>query len=177
MLGLTTATERAAPFIARAHEELLGLTAGPEDCFLGLRGLRTLGIRLARHGEFALAMARWLEARPEVARVIHPALPDDPGHELWRRDFTGASGLFTVILHPVAKTALAAMLDGLALFGMGYSWGGYESLILPFDASAYRSATRWAPEGPALRLHIGLEAVEDLQADLSAGFDRLNAKR
>ena len=176
MLGLTTATERAAPFIARAHEDL-GLTAGPEDCFLGLRGLRTLGIRLARHGESALAMARWLEARPEVARVIHPALPDDPGHELWRRDFTGASGLFTVILHPVAKTALAAMLDGLALFGMGYSWGGYESLILPFDASAYRSATRWAPEGPALRLHIGLEAVEDLQADLSAGFDRLNAKR
>ncbi len=175
MLGLITANERAAPFLQRAHEDL-GLCAGPEDCFLGLRGLRTLGVRLARHNESALAMARWLAERPEVVRVLHPALPDDPGHTIWRRDFTGASGLFSIVLHPASKPALAAMLDGLALFGMGYSWGGFESLIIPFDASSYRSATKWAPEGPALRLHIGLENVEDLKTDLAAGFDRLNAQ-
>jgi cysteine-S-conjugate beta-lyase len=176
MLGLITASERAAPFIEKAHEDL-GLCAGPEDCFLGLRGLRTLGVRLARHNESALAMAHWLEARPEVARVLHPALPSHPGHALWKRDFTGSSGLFSIILHPVSKTALAAMLDGLQLFGMGYSWGGFESLIIPFDAAPYRTATKWAPEGPAARLHIGLENVEDLQADLGAGFARLRADR
>jgi cystathionine beta-lyase len=174
MLGLVTANERAAPFLSRAHEDL-GYCAGPEDCFLGLRGLRTLALRLARHGESALAMARWLQARPEVARVLHPALPDDPGHALWSRDFTGSSWLFSIILHPVSQAQLAALLDGLKLFGMGYSWGGYESLIIPFDASSYRTATSWTPEGVALRLHIGLENVEDLQADLAAGFARMNA--
>lgn len=176
MLGLITASERAAPFIEKAHEDL-GLCAGPEDCFLALRGLRTLGVRLARHNASALAMAQWLTERPEVARVLHPALPGNPGHALWKRDFTGSSGLFSIVLHPASKTALAAMLDGLQLFGMGYSWGGFESLIIPFDAASYRTATRWAPEGPALRLHIGLENVEDLQADLAAGFARLNAHR
>jgi cystathionine beta-lyase len=120
-------------------------------------------------------MARWLQARPEVARVLHPALPDDPGHRLWARDFHGASGLFSVILKPVSETAVAAMLDGVALFGMGYSWGGYESLVIPFDPTSYRTATRWAGEGPALRFHIGLEDVADLQADLAAGFARLAA--
>jgi cystathionine beta-lyase len=176
MLGLITATERAAPHIQRTHEDL-GLCAGPEDCYLALRGLRTLGIRLERHGASALALAQWLEARPEVARVLHPALPNHPGHDLWRRDFTGAAGLFSIILHPASKTAVAAMLDSLALFGMGYSWGGYESLIIPFDATSYRSATRWEPEGPALRIHAGLENVEDLQRDLAAGFARLNDAR
>jgi cysteine-S-conjugate beta-lyase len=175
LLGLITTTERAAPFIARAHEDL-GLCAGPEDCFLALRGLRTLSVRLARHNASALAMALWLEARPEVARVIHPGLPNHPGHALWQRDFSGASGLFSIVLHPASKAALAAMLDGLALFGMGYSWGGYESLIIPFDAASYRTATKWAGEGPALRLHIGLENIEDLQADLAAGFARLTVK-
>jgi cystathionine beta-lyase len=100
-------------------------------------------------------------------------LPSHPGHALWRRDFSGATGLFSIVLHPARLEALAAMLDGLALFGMGYSWGGYESLIVPFDAAPYRTATRWRPEGPALRLHIGLDAVDDLKADLAAGFDRL----
>jgi cystathionine beta-lyase len=176
MLGLITANERATPFLQRAHEDL-GLSAGPEDCFLGLRGLRTLGVRLARHSESGLAMARWLQARPEVAGVLHPALPGDPGYDLWKRDFTGSSGLFSIILHPAPKAALAVMLDHLKLFGMGYSWGGYESLIIPFDASHYRTATKWSAEGPALRLHIGLENVEDLQVDLTAGFDRLNAYR
>jgi cystathionine beta-lyase len=175
MLGLITANERAAPMIQRAHEDL-GLCAGPEDCFLGLRGLRTMAVRLERHRASALAIAEWLETRPEVARVLHPVLPSHPGHAIWRRDFTGSSGLFSVILHPAAPESLAAMLDGLALFGMGYSWGGYESLIIPFDATSYRTATRWQPEGPALRLHIGLDNVEDLKRDLAAGFARLTAK-
>jgi len=174
MLGLISANERAAPFVQRAHEDL-GLCAGPEDCFLGLRGLRTLAVRLQRHGASALELARWLEQRPEVARVLHPALPSHPGHDIWLRDFAGSTGLFSIVLHPVSQTALAAMLDGLALFGMGYSWGGFESLIIPFDAAPYRTATAWHPEGPALRLHIGLEDAEDLKADLEAGFARLNA--
>jgi cysteine-S-conjugate beta-lyase len=172
MLGAITASEKAARPVERAHDEL-GLCPGPEDVYLGLRGLRTLSVRLARHQQSGLELARWLEARPEVARVLHPALPSDPGHQLWRRDFTGASGLFAIILNPAPHAALAAMLDGLSLFGMGYSWGGFESLILPFDPSDYRTVTKWQAEGPALRLHVGLEDVEDLKADLEAGFGRL----
>jgi cystathionine beta-lyase len=107
--------------------------------------------------------------------VIYPALPTDRGHALWRRDFTGASGLFAIVLKPVARAKLAAMLDELSLFGMGYSWGGFESLILPFDPRSYRSATTWEEKGPALRLHVGLEEVEDLKADLEAGFERLTS--
>ena len=174
MLGAITATEAVWPLVRRAHEDL-GLCTGPEDVYLGLRGLRSLGVRLERHQRSGLALAEWLRGRPEVARVIHPALPGDPGHALWKRDFTGASGLFAIVLQPVSARAVAAMLDGLKLFGMGYSWGGFESLILPFDPSDYRTATTWAAEGPALRLHVGLEAVDDLKADLEAGFARLNA--
>ncbi len=172
MLGAITTSERTAAAIAKTHEDL-GLCVGPEDVYLGLRGLRSLGVRLERHQRSGLELARWLADRPEVARVIHPALPADPGHALWSRDFTGASGLFSIVLKPVARTKLAAMVDGLSLFGMGYSWGGFESLILPFDPSAYRTATKWQAEGPALRLHAGLEDVEDLKADLEAGFARL----
>lgn len=172
MLGAITTTEAAWPTIARAHEDL-GLCPGPEDVYLGLRGLRSLGVRLARHQASGIEIARWLAGRPEVARVLHPALASDPGHALWKRDFTGASGLFALVLKPVAAEAVAAMLDGLELFGMGYSWGGFESLILPFDPSEYRTATKWQSEGPALRLHIGLEDVDDLRADLEAGFGRL----
>ena len=120
-------------------------------------------------------MARWLRARPEVLRVLHPALPDDPGHALWKRDFSGSSGLFSVILKPAPETAVAAFLDGLELFGLGYSWGGYESLVIPFDCRTYRSATTWAPGGPALRFSIGLEDAEDLKADLERGFGRMRA--
>jgi cystathionine beta-lyase len=138
-----------------------------------LRGLRSLGVRLERHQRSALAIAEWLAARPEVARVLHPALPTGPGHDLWKRDFTGSTGLFSVLLKPVSQKAVAAMVDGLSLFGMGYSWGGFESLILPFDPHAYRTATRWTHKGPALRLHIGLEDIDDLRADLEAGFARL----
>jgi cystathionine beta-lyase len=133
-------------------------------------------VRLDRHQKSALELARWLAQRPEVARVIHPALPEDPGYALWKRDFSGASGLFSVILNPFSRQSVAAMLDGLSLFGMGYSWGGFESLIIPFDPRDYRTATTWNAEGPALRLHVGLEDVEDLKADLDAGFARLNAR-
>jgi cystathionine beta-lyase len=140
-----------------------------------MRGLRTLATRLAQHQRAGFEIARWLEGRPEVARVLHPGLPSHPQHAIWKRDFLGASGLFSVILRPVGQPALAAMLNGLELFGMGFSWGGYESLIIPFDPSGYRSATRWQAEGPALRLHIGLEDVDDLKADLDAGFQRLAA--
>jgi cystathionine beta-lyase len=174
MLGAITANQKAAPIVEKAHDEL-GLCPGPEDVYLGLRGLRSLSVRLARHQQSGLELARWLEGRPEVARVLHPALPSDPGHVLWRRDFTGASGLFAIILRSASHAALAAMLDGFNLFGMGYSWGGFESLILPFDPSDYRTATKWQAEGPALRLHVGLEDVEDLKADLEAGFERLVA--
>ncbi len=172
MLGAITTTEAAWPPIARTHEDV-GLCPGPEDVYFGLRGLRSLGVRLARHQASGIEIACWLADRPEVARVLHPALPSDPGHALWKRDFAGASGLFAVVLMPVAAEAVAAMLDGLELFGMGYSWGGFESLILPFDPSEYRTATKWRGEGPALRLHIGLEDVDDLKADLEAGFARL----
>ena len=172
MLGAITATEAASRAVQRTHEDL-GLCPGPEDVYLGLRGLRSLSVRLERHQRSALELARWLAERPEVARVIHPALPTDPGHAIWKRDFTGASGLFSIVLKPVAREKVAAMVDGLNLFGMGYSWGGFESLILPFDPSSYRTATAWKAEGPALRLHIGLEDVEDLKADLEAGFARL----
>jgi cystathionine beta-lyase len=172
MLGAVTMGARTAAAIAKTHEDL-GLCVGPEDVYLGLRGLRSLGVRLERHQRSGLELARWLAERPEVARVIHPGLPGDAGHALWARDFTGASGLFSIVLKPVARAKLAAMVDGLSLFGMGYSWGGFESLILPFDPSAYRTATKWQAEGPALRLHAGLEDVEDLKADLEAGFARL----
>lgn len=172
MLGAVTANDRAARFIERS-KEVLGVCPGSEETFLGLRGLRTLHVRLDRHHQQGLDMARWLEARPEVATVLHPGLPSHPGHAIWARDFTGASGLFSVILKPAPDAAVAAMLDGLALFGMGFSWGGFESLVIPFDARAYRTATSWTPTGPALRFHIGLDDVADLKADLEAGFDRL----
>jgi cysteine-S-conjugate beta-lyase len=174
MLGAITTTQAVWPAIARAHEDL-GLCPGPEDAYLGLRGLRSLGVRLARHQVSGLELAAWLERRPEVARVLHPGLPSDPGHALWKRDFSGASGLFAVVLKPVSRRALAAMLDGLELFGMGYSWGGFESLILPFDPRDYRTATTWQDDGPALRLHVGLEDADDLKSDLEAGFARLAA--
>ena len=174
MLGAVIANARAAKPIDAAKEGL-GTSPGSEETYLALRGLRTLDVRLARHMQSGIAMARWLEGRPEVARVIHPALPSHPGHAIWKRDFTGASGLFSVVLKPVAEPALAAFLDDLKLFGMGYSWGGYESLVIPFDPRSYRTATAWRETGTALRFHIGLEDIEDLKADLAAGFERLRA--
>jgi len=150
-----------------------GLCVGPDDIYLGLRGLRTLAVRLERHHRSGLAVARWLEQRPEVQRLLHPALESHPGHALWKRDFTGASGLFSIVLKPVPQKAVYAFLDTLELFGIGASWGGYESLAIPFDVTSVRTATRWAPGGPTIRFHIGLEAVEDLLADLERGFAAL----
>lgn len=176
LFGTISANAAAWPRVAEAIR-LLGVCAGPDDVFLALRGLRTLSVRLAAHQRAGLEMAHWFKARPEVARVLYPALPDDPGHAIWRRDFTGASGLFSVVLKPVPQAAVDAMLDSLKLFGMGYSWGGFESLVIPFDCSSYRTATRWAPEGPTLRFHIGLESTDDLKADLDRGFAALGAAR
>ncbi len=176
MLGAMTANDRAADRIKAIHTDL-GLCPGPEDCYLALRGLRTMDVRLERHERSGLEIARWLAGRPEVSRVLHPALPEHPGHAIWQRDYTGASGLFSVILHPAPQDAVAAMLDDLKLFGLGFSWGGFESLVVPFDPSNYRSATTWNPEGPALRFHIGLEDTDDLKRDLANGFERLNAHR
>lgn len=174
MLGVITANARAAKLIDTAKEEL-GTSPGSEETYLALRGLRTLDVRLRHHMQAGIEMARWLGAREEVARVIHPALESHPGHALWKRDHSGASGLFGVILKPASEKALAAFLDHLQHFGMGYSWGGYESLIIPFDPTSYRTATKWQAEGPALRLHIGLDDIDDLKADLAAGFERLKA--
>ncbi|MFZ5789210.1 MAG: cystathionine beta-lyase [Pseudomonadota bacterium] len=174
MMGVVAADEdRLIQIKTAAH--IVGHAAAPDDCYLALRGLRTLSVRLARHQESGLQLARWLQARPEVERVLHPGLPGDPGHALWRRDFTGASGLFAILLKPCPAPALEAMLDGMKLFGMGYSWGGYESLILPVDPRAVRTATSWDAPGPVLRIHAGLEDPADLIADLEAGFARLAA--
>jgi cystathionine beta-lyase len=174
MLGAITVTERLASRLV-AEAGGMGICAGTEEMFLGLRGFRTLQVRLERHWRSGLEVARWLEERPEVERVRHPALPSHPQHGLWKRDFLGACGLFSVTLKLCAKAALAAMLEGLELFGMGASWGGFESLVLPFDAAKARSATPWTPAGPTVRLHIGLEDVGDLKEDLEAGFARLAA--
>ncbi|MGY3490243.1 cystathionine beta-lyase [Bradyrhizobium sp. USDA 4011] len=174
MFGTISANARAWPLVQEAIR-LLGVCAGPDDVYLALRGVRTLSVRLAQHHRSGLEIARWLAARPEVARVLHPGLETDPGHAIWKRDFTGASGLFSIVLKPVPQTAVDAMLNALTLFGMGFSWGGFESLAIPFDCSDYRSATKWSPGGPTLRLHIGLENLDDLKADLDRGFAALKA--
>jgi len=172
MLGYVTSNESHKQRLVDTHG-YLGLYASGDDCFLGLRGFRTLSVRLARHYENGVALARWLQARPEVARVIHPALETDPGHAIWKRDFTGASGLFAIELKPLAHEALAAFMDGLRLFGMGFSWGGYESLIVP--ARIHRTARVFAANGPVLRIHAGLEDAGDLIHDLDEGFARMKA--
>jgi len=172
MLGYVSANERCAKALDETHRTL-GLHASVDDCFLGLRGLRTLPVRLKRHMETGLRLARWLKDRPEVKRVLHPGLEDDPGYALWKRDFTGASGLFSFELKPVPQGAVAAFVNGLKHFGMGWSWGGYESLIVP--CHIVRTATPFVHEGPMLRIHAGLEDPDDLIADLEAGLGRLRA--
>ncbi|MGA2895021.1 MAG: cystathionine beta-lyase [Xanthobacteraceae bacterium] len=174
MLGTVSANAATVAALKQTARQT-GLHEAPDDTYLGLRGLRTLGVRLDRHYESGIAVARWLEQRPEVLRLLHPALPSHPGHALWKRDFTGASGLFSMVLKPVPQKAYYAFLDTLELFGIGASWGGYESLAIPFDCAPIRTAARWAPGGPTVRFHIGLEAVEDLIADLEEGFAALAA--
>jgi len=176
MMGVAVCSEES---FARVREmaSLLGNHAAPDDCYLALRGLRTAGVRLRQHQGQGLALAEWLGRRPEVERVLHPALPSCPGHDLWKRDFTGASGLFSIVLkRDIAKAAVDAMLDGMELFGMGASWGGFESLILPGHPERLRTVKPWQ-DGTLLRIHAGLEDRADLIADLERGFARLNAAR
>ncbi len=172
LLGAIVCNEATYPKLFRLWTDM-GVTASSDDCFLGLRGLRTLAIRLERQQASAMAIATWLRGRPEVAEVLYPALPGARGHELWKRDFTGASSLFGVLLHPAADERVAAMLDGMALFGMGFSWGGFESLAIPVHPQRTRSATVWEAPGPCLRLAIGLEDPADLIGDLEQGLARL----
>ncbi len=170
MLGTVTANAKHLTRLRDTHGNL-GLTVGPDDIYLGQRGLRTMAVRLKQHQATAKRLAEWLSTRPEVARVLYPALPTDPGHEIWKRDFKGASGLFGVEFKPCSDAAVAAMLNGMQLFGMGWSWGGYESLIVP--AQPTRTASKFAANGPVIRIHAGLEDPDDLLADLDAGLERL----
>jgi cysteine-S-conjugate beta-lyase len=172
MMGVVVTNERCWLPVRRTVVNY-GYSVSPDDCYLALRGFRTIGVRMKHQMASALHVARWLEQRPEVQRVIYPALENDAGHAIWKRDFDGAASLFACVLHPLPDSSLAAFVDGLELFGIGSSWGGYESLITVVRAHAYRSATRWNPGGPAVRLHIGLEDPEDLIADLAHGFDAL----
>ena len=172
MMGSLTAEGPTFKTLRRAVSRL-GLYVSPDDCFLALRGLRSLSARLERHQRSGFQLAEWLQTRPEVERILHPGFASNPGHDLWRRDFAGASGLFSIVLKPVSAAAVAAMVDGMELFAIGYSWGGYESLILPVRFDGMRSAVPWTEPGPVLRIHAGLEDAEDLIADLDAGFTRL----
>lgn len=174
MLGVITVPLKSFESI-KMTANFLGACPAPEDCYLGLRGLRTLGVRLRQHQKNALFVAKWLDDRPEVSRVLYPGLPGNPGHELWKRDFKGATGLLSIVLNDYPKNAVDAMIGGYTLFGLGASFGGYESLVLPVRVDALRTATQWEPEGPGVRFHVGLEDTEDLIVDLKAGFERLEA--
>lgn len=176
VMGAIMCKEAHYKVLRRAHRNL-GAAASGDNAYLALRGLRTIAVRLKEHQEHALEVAKWLQTVPEVKRVLYPALAEDPGHALWKRDMTGATALFAVELQEKAShEALAAMMDGLDHFGMGFSWGGYESLIISYDPSKSRSATKqWEKPTTLLRIHIGLEAPKDLIADLDAGFKRLRA--
>lgn len=174
MLGTITCATQDVWLTIKSSIALAGVCAGAEEVYLGLRGLRTLGARLRQHQELGLKLATWLQQRPEVARVIHPALPFDPGHALWKRDFTGAPGLFAVELRPCPATAVDALLDTLEHFSLGYSWGGFESLIIPASGGIVRTAKAWTAPGPMLRIHTGLEDPDDLIADLARGLDQIS---
>jgi len=173
MLGTATATRECWPRLQQATQ-LLGTTAGPDDQYLANRGLRTMAVRLARHQDSALTIADWLRSRPEVREVLYPALPGAAGHDLWKRDFTGASGLFAIELQPGMEAKTAPFIDSLELFGIGYSWGGFESLAIPAKPEKSRTVTPWRDRGPLVRLHIGLEAPDDLMADLAAAFKAIS---
>jgi cystathionine beta-lyase len=173
LLGAVTTRTEELYRVARDGASTFGDCPAPDVCYEALRGLRTLAVRLRHHEASALRVAEWLARRPEVARVLHPALPDDPGHAIWKRDFRGASSLFGVLLRTGSERAVAAMVDGFRLFKIGASFGGFESLVVPVRPD--RTARPWRESGFLLRLHVGLEAVEDLIADLETGFARLGA--
>lgn len=175
MVGAVTANADWYPRVRHTAQQL-GQFLSPDDAALAARGLRTMDVRLARHQESALKIALWLADQPEVATVLHPALPSCPGHEMWKRDFEGASGLFSIVMNGGTDEGIAAFIDNLTLFGIGYSWGGFESLAIPVNPEKVRTVTDWKALGPTVRLHIGLEDAEDLITDLRAGLDRFAAK-
>jgi cysteine-S-conjugate beta-lyase len=174
LIGFVSANKTHFPAIYDCHRAM-GVNSAPDDIFLTLRGIRTMELRLREAGRAGLDLAQWLQKRSEVKQVLHPALPDCPGHALFKRDFKGASGLFSIVLHPAAKPQVEAFLDTLTLFGMGYSWGGFESLIIHYDATSYRTATAFDPGGPCFRIQVGLEDLDDLKADLAQGFAAMTA--
>lgn len=174
MLGVVTANEASWPKLKQTTQDL-GYTAGPDDIYLALRGLRTMAVRLKQHFIGGVRVAEWLSTRPEVDVVLHPALPSHPGHALWKRDYLGACGLFSIVLRPAPLAATTAFIDALSLFGLGASWGGYESLIVPFNPDGERDVAPWPYAGQAYRLHVGLEDIDDLIADLSQAFDAMKA--
>lgn len=172
LLGVVSATAEAYPAVKRVAL-MLGLCAGSEELYLGLRGLRTLNVRMQQHQKNGLAIAEWLATQPQVKRVLHPALPSCRGHQNWKKYYSGSSGTFSVILHETDRHKIAAMLDGMNVFNLGFSWGGFESLLFPEQPKPIRTAEAWTEEGFSLRIHVGLEDIEDLKADLAAGFKRL----
>jgi cysteine-S-conjugate beta-lyase len=174
MLGSITSVEKHYPTLYSGRQEV-GVASSPDDAYLATRGLRTLGVRLRQHEVNTLKIAKWFQARPEVDRVLYPALPEDPGYEIWKRDFTGASGLFGVIFKKTSRDAVNAMLNGMKYFPLGFSWGGYESLMCSSSPKKGRTATDWVHLEPGIRLHIGLEDPDDLIADLEEGLARFNA--
>ena len=174
MLGVVVANEKCWLPVRRTITEY-GYSTSPDDCYLALRGFRTIGVRMKQQMASALRVAKWLQGRGEVSKVIYPALEDDAGYAIWKRDFDGAASLFAFVLKPIPDAAVAAFVDSLKLFGIGSSWGGFESLVTVIHADALRTVTKWTPGGPALRLHIGLEDCEDLIADLERAFAALSA--
>ena len=174
MMGMIVTNEKYWLPVRRTVADY-GYCSSADECYLALRGLRTIGVRMKQQMASAIKVAQWLQSRAEVARVLFPALEGDPGHAIWKRDFSGACGLFSVVFKPVPQEAVNAFLDKLTLFGIGASWGGYESLAIPFDCTSIRTATRWQPGGPTVRFHIGLEDVSDLIADLERGLAALAA--
>lgn len=174
VIGVVSATKEAFPRLKQGYGNI-GAVPTAQDCYMAQRGIRTLAVRVKQHEASALELARWFEKRPETVKLLHPAFASCPGHEVWKRDFSGSTGLFGVLLKPYPRKALEAMMNGMRFFKMGYSWGGYESLMMPFSPQAVRSATRWQHDGLNLRIHAGLEDVADLLDDLEAGLKRLNA--
>jgi len=172
LMGLVVADNEENYYRLKQCRDHLGQSLAPDDIYLGMRGMRTLGIRAKHHESQALALAEWLAEQPVVTQILHPAHADCPGHHLWKRDFDGSSGLFSFIIKKGSRNALAALLDHMELFSMGFSWGGYESLIVPQDAKTSRTATNWEDAGQILRVHVGLENIDDLIADLSSAFGR-----
>ncbi|MFC5521673.1 cystathionine beta-lyase [Polaromonas jejuensis] len=174
LLGLASANEELWPAL-RATYDAMAMLPGADDCILALRGLRTMHLRLKEAERKALDLAAWFKARPEVRAVLHPAFESCPGHAIWARDFKGSTGLFSVVLdEKFKKDELSRMLDNMSIFSMGFSWGGYESLIVPFNCKDLRTATTWPYEGYALRIQVGLEDLDDLKEDLRQGLERLH---